>query len=696
MKISIVLPHKEKYSYPGAGSVSIFVSNHLKNSIYKKNILILGAYQKKPLDKKNFIGVGSHKFFSNYFYLRAVKQKIKNNLTDIIELHNRPNYFSYLKKNFPDKKIIIFFHNNPLELNGSKSIEERLLIYQKADKIIFLSRWIKDQFLLNLNIFEDSKFIILYPGIKPIKKFPIKQKLILFVGKLNHSKGYDTYLDAVRKFIKKNPDWKSISIGTEKRRIIKKDTYTKEIGEVANSKVLKYYEYASISIANSFRDEPLGRSPIESSSRGCVPIVSNMGGLTETINKHGVILKKNTPEQIFHELVNLSKNKKKLLLKQKNIFKNFSLKLGDQSKNLDTVRKSLFPSPNLRCLKILHITNLNDRFNGRLHYNTGKRINNGLIKLGHNVQTISDRDFLHYNSSILNFSAKNKFNNKLIATHKNFHSDLIILGHADSVTRETLLKLKQINNPKFCQWFLDPVSVDGPDYNKNYNRIKKLDDLLDATFLTTHPNALNFKINNSFFIPNPADSSFETLEIYKENGLYDLFFAMSHGVHRGNLKYGKFDKREIFLKKIIQKTNRKKILLNFFGLGKKQPIWANDFFANLKNCKMALNLSRGKPTRYYSSDRIAQLIGNGILTFIDKKTQLNDIIIDKKEAIFYNNLNDLVKKLEYYKKNTKIRNKIAKTGKKYYLKKFNSTLVARYMINKTFKLKSNYKFYWDI
>jgi hypothetical protein len=270
------------------------------------------------------------------------------------------------------------------------------------------------------------------------------------------------------------------------------------------------------------------------------------------------------------------------------------------------------------------------------------------------------------------------------------------LGHADSVTRETVLKLKQINNPKFCQWFLDPVSVDGPDYIKNSNRIKRLDDLLDATFLTTHPDALNFKIGNSFFIPNPADSSFETLEVYKENSLYDLFFAMSHGVHRGNLKYGKFDKREIFLNKLIQKTKHKKIFLNFFGLDKKQPIWANEFFVNLKNCKMALNLSRGKPTRYYSSDRIAQLIANGILTFIDKKTQLNELIIDKKEAVFYKNVNDLVKKLVYYKKNKQIRNKIAKTGKKAYLKKFSSALVAQYMINKTFKLKSNRKFFWDI
>ena len=27
----------------------------------------------------------------------------------------------------------------------------------------------------------------------------------------------------------------------------------------------------------------------------------------------------------------------------------------------------------------------------------------------------------------------------------------------------------------------------------------------------------------------------------------------------------------------------------------------------------------GKPIKYYSSDRIAQLVGNGLLTFIDEK-----------------------------------------------------------------------------
>ena len=50
---------------------------------------------------------------------------------------------------------------------------------------------------------------------------------------------------------------------------------------------------------------------------------------------------------------------------------------------------------------------------------------------------------------------------------------------------------------------------------------------------------------------------------------------------------------------------------------------------------MALNLSRGAPTKHYSSNRIASLMGNGLLTFIDKKTQMNDFF-SNKEIIFYN------------------------------------------------------------
>ena len=47
-----------------------------------------------------------------------------------------------------------------------------------------------------------------------------------------------------------------------------------------------------------------------------------------------------------------------------------------------------------------------------------------------------------------------------------------MLGHADSITRETLNFLKEDKNSlKIFQWFLDPVGINGPDYLKNNQRI---------------------------------------------------------------------------------------------------------------------------------------------------------------------------------------------------------------------------------
>ena len=125
----------------------------------------------------------------------------------------------------------------------------------------------------------------------------------------------------------------------------------------------------------------------------------------------------------------------------------------------------------------------------------------------------------------------------------------------------------------------------------------------------------------------------------------------------------------------------------------KQPVWGDQFINKISNSKMGLNLSRGEPIKHYSSDRLAQLIGNGLLTFIDKKTCYHDFFSDK-EMIFYTNLNDLTEKIQKYKKNKYERKKIAKNGKKKYFKYFNSNIVSQFIINKTFEFKTT-KTYWE-
>ena len=370
-------------------------------------------------------------------------------------------------------------------------------------------------------------------------------------------------------------------------------------------------------------------------------------------------------------------------------------KIFDNLRNLHLSKKKInfFNINKKNIYKIIHITNFNQRFDGRLHYNTGKRLQNGFVRLGHNVLAISDRDVISRNKSVKDFDGKKTLQKTIIDTYENFKADCIILGHADSVQSETLQKLKNLNkNLKIVQWFLDPLSKYGPDYIKNNERINKHEKLLDSTFVTTDPNSIIKKIDNSFYIPNPSDQSFEILKNYNNYCENDLFFAMSHGVHRGSLKKGKFDDREIFINKLIKKN--KNIKFDIYGMNNVQPVWGDNFLKKISNSSMGINLSRGKPIKYYSSDRIAQLFGNGLLTFINEEISFDDFI-PKNCFINYNDIDDLSYKLNKYKKDSFERKKISQTGQKFYLKYLNSTIVADYILSKTFGYKSKNNFVWE-
>ena len=167
---------------------------------------------------------------------------------------------------------------------------------------------------------------------------------------------------------------------------------------------------------------------------------------------------------------------------------------------------------------------------------------------------------------------------------------------------------------------------------------------------------------------------------------------MSHGVHRGDLKKGKNDNREIFINKLIQKNQN--INFDIYGMNNVQPIWGDNFINKISNSSMGLNLSRGRPTKYYSSDRMAQLVGNGLLTFIHKDTYYNDYF-SNKQLVFYKNIEDLTYKLNKFKKDKKQRKMIAKNGRDFYFKYFNSTIIAKYILETTFDINKKNSVIWQ-
>ena len=299
-----------------------------------------------------------------------------------------------------------------------------------------------------------------------------------------------------------------------------------------------------------------------------------------------------------------------------------------------------------------------------------------------------------YYRSFKDIKGSKILNDKLKKTCYNYKPDLLVLGHADLISPEMLTELKdEYPYLKIAQWFLDPLNKNGPDYDKNKGRILDKSDYVDANFMTTSPDVLGFLSNNvkNYFIPNPSDTSFETLDNFKHDCSNDVFFALSHGVHRGSLKSSTVDDREVFIKKLINQS--KDIKFDIFGVDRVQPIWADQYFKNISNSKMGLNLSRGSPIKYYSSDRITQITGNGLVTLIDEKTGYKDFF-NENEMVFYKNISDLSEKISKISRDEKLRRAIGRKGKEKYLKYFNSNLVADFIINKTFEINNKKKYLW--
>ena len=707
MKISILLPYKENFSPTYPGAVSLFVNETSSISRYKKNIIVYGntnfkvkynvKYKNIDLTKKIFQSQ-SKQYINEYINIE------RKNKSSLIEIHNRPNYLRLLINRLNKRTYVLYFHNDPLTMSGSRSITERTFLLKNCYRIIFNSNWSKKRFLDGLHdkFINSEKLIVVFQSAKKNNiDLSRKKKWITFVGKLNRAKGYDLFGTAIQKILNKHKDWQSIVIGDEIREKINfKHKNLKKLGFLNHDKVLNVFKKSSIAVVCSRWEEPFGRTSLEAASNGCAVIISNRGGLPETLT-NGVIINDLNANNIYSELDHLIKNSLYRRKLQALSYKNFYLTHAYVSNLIDNYRDTrlslptkFFTKKKLKKLRILHLTNFNERHNGRLYFNTGRRLNNGFIRLGHSILEFSDRDIQKYYKNYKDLTGAKFLNDKLKKTCYNYKPDLIVLGHADLVSQQTLGELKDdYPNLKVSQWFLDPLNVNGPDYDRNKSRILNKSSVIEANFLTTSPDVLKFLPKNvaNYFIPNPADDSFETLDVSKTNCNMDVFFALSHGVHRGVLKSGKTDDRNVFINNLIKLS--KNVKFDIYGINKVQPIWADQYFKTIINSKMGLNLSRGKPIKYYSSDRLTQITANGLVTLIDEKTMYNDFFSDK-EMVFYKNISDLSEKIIKLTRDDKLRRSIGHKGKLKYLKYFNSTLVSEFIIDRSMGYRSKKKYLW--
>ena len=692
-KFAIILPLKENFSNKNFGAVSVWVNQYLLYTKNKETIVYcrkLPLYQNYLSDNKVPIKV-NNQFYTNLNYIKKINTHLIKNKVSCVEIHNRPEYARFLILNNKDIKINFIFHNDPNSIRYSKTIKEKLFLLENCHKIIFVSNWVKERFFFNLDVNHKNNTHVIYNFIKPLKKFPIKKKIIIFSGKLNKSKGYKIFGESIIPILNKYPDWKAIVCGSEERE--KYSFFHKRLiimNWTEHKKLLSLYSKCSISVVNPTWQEPFGRTALESSSRGCAVITSKSGGLIETF-KNNLILKNNNKNNLIKLISKLIKNKKYLLKIQKNNFNNVIHTPLKSIIKLDLDKEPIKISINndIKPYKIIHIASFGERTNHRLfNLSISHKLTNGFIRNGHDVINF---DYRNFNNKVLDFKT---IDEKIIDIIENYRPNLILLGHNNVLSNKTLQISKIKYQCKIALWYEDHLMKGDPHFLKNLTLIEKNNDLIDQYFVTTSPNIIKTKINRDKlnFLPIPVDPNIENGNYYNTQKTSDLFFALSQGVNSGKLKK-KFDNRANFINELIDK-NTKGLKFNILGLYNEQPKWNHNFNSELMFAKTALNLSRGGPSKYSSSNRIASIMGNGLLPFIHEDVMYQDFF-DNDEIETYKDSTDLIKKLELIKSNTKMLVLRSKNAKKRYFDIFSNNIVADFMIHKIFKNKNKYKYIWS-
>ena len=337
----------------------------------------------------------------------------------------------------------------------------------------------------------------------------------------------------------------------------------------------------------------------------------------------------------------------------------------------------------LKELRILLVDNLMIRRYGNLRMGPGRKLMCGAIRNNWRLCEFSDRDMARLLAPFgIRAWGGAIANRKLVKCAENFRPDLVLLGHCDYISNDTLCMIRRIlPGVKIAHFNVDPLWQEGTRRQMEERR-----DSCDALFATTAGEMLaawKTPRNIVAYMPNPSDPSME----HGDNSLKtlferDLFYA-------ANPRKG--DERLAFLAG-LRKLIDGRLRADYFGIDT-PSVWGAKYEHILSSSKMSVNLNRREGDKWYSSDRIAHLMGYGILTFLSSRGEM-ERFFTPDEAVFFDSPADLAEKILRYNADDEARMRTAAAGRRKYHALFNGARVLKYMVETVFGLDYSEPYEW--
>jgi hypothetical protein len=306
------------------------------------------------------------------------------------------------------------------------------------------------------------------------------------------------------------------------------------------------------------------------------------------------------------------------------------------------------------------------------------------VKYDYLVQPFRDRDMAYFLAPFgIRAIGEHAANRRLLETAETFVPDLVIVGHCDTITNKTLTEIRRmLPAVKITACNNDPLFVP-----ENAAKIEQRCAVVDTMFVSTGVRelrrftGLRAKLAH---MPNPVDQAIESHDSSQHDQLeHDLVFCS---------KSRDYSNREALAADVRVAVGNE---LNFFTPGNfgVPGVWGRDYDLALANSKMGLNLNRQEGLDWYSSARMAQMGGNGILLFTHASGGF-ERLFPTESLVYFRSRDDLIDSLRTFNSDNAMRREWAARTRAFFHQQINSTLYARDIVERSLDLQPSHGYVW--
>ena len=325
-----------------------------------------------------------------------------------------------------------------------------------------------------------------------------------------------------------------------------------------------------------------------------------------------------------------------------------------------------------------------DKYGQRFNVSADSKIATGLIRCGHAVVPFSYRDVARYEAPLRSklFGAR-RMNARLLEMCGHVEPDLVLFGHSEIVRPETLAAIRErLPRVKMALWYQDPLWA-----TEKLGHIHDRLPYLDAVFLSTggeYRHSFKTADNVVAFFPSPVDAAIERHRGFARTDLpIDLLFC-------GRVSKDATD-RAGFMEQLRQRLAGLRFDAN--GVFGNPLVFGAGYDKKLATSAMGLNYSRRNDCPLYSSDRLWQLTGNGLLTLTPRVPGM-DRLFTEDEVVYFDSIDDLVESAHRYHRDDAARRRVAEAGWKRAQRSFDTRRVATYLIETIYRMPFSEPYEW--